>query len=338
MSRNKSASSTRYIRTPGTLGREDNSLTFRNEKGIIHLPIHGIKELYLLNEISLNSKLFSFLSAAGITVHFFDYYGHFRGTFYPKEARVSGKVKLLQAKACLERRMPIAKAFVLAIALNIHEVLYHYYKHGNKEIKPYLDWLKQDVPLLLDKINDIPRLLSVEGEVWRRFYDTFKTFLPEEFKMNKRVKRPPDNPLNAMISFGNMILYTKTITQIYHTHLDQSISFLHEPSDRRFSLSLDLSEPFKPLLVYRTIFELVNNRRIQVGKHFEKKYNYCLLNDAGRDVFITALEERMEQVFDHGTLKRKISYLTAIKYDAYKLKKHIVEETLFMPFLLKERR
>ncbi len=60
MSRNKSASSTRYIRTPGTLGREDNSLTFRNEKGIIHLPIHGIKELYLLNEISLNSKLFYF--------------------------------------------------------------------------------------------------------------------------------------------------------------------------------------------------------------------------------------------------------------------------------------
>ena len=71
----KSAPTTRYIRTPGTLGREDNSLTFRNEKGITHLPINGLKELYLLNEISLNSKLFSFLSRANITVHFFDYYG-----------------------------------------------------------------------------------------------------------------------------------------------------------------------------------------------------------------------------------------------------------------------
>ncbi|MDQ0492866.1 type I-B CRISPR-associated endonuclease Cas1b [Paenibacillus brasilensis] len=335
----KTAPSTRYIRTPGTLGREDNSLTFRSEeKGIIHLPIHGLKELYLLNEITLNSKLLSFLSMAGITVHFFDYYGHFRGTFYPKDARVSGKVKLLQAKACLERRIPIAAAFIGAIAANIHEVLYHYYKHGNKEIKPYLDWLKKDVPGLLDKMEDIPRLLSVEGEIWRRFYDTFKTFLPEDFKMNKRVKRPPDNPLNALISFGNTILYTKTISQIYHTHLDQSISFLHEPSDRRFSLSLDLSEPFKPLLVYRTIFELVNNRRIQVNKHFEKDYNYCILNGTGRDVFITALEDRMKQVFDHGTLKRKVSYLSAIKYDAYKLKKHIVEGTPFVPFLEKEKR
>lgn len=271
----KSASSTRYIRTPGTLGREDNSLTFRSEKGIVHLPIHGLKELYLLNEISLNSKLLSFLSMAGITVHFFDYYGHFRGTFYPKEARVSGKVKLLQAKACLERRMPIAISIVRAIAANIHEVLYHYYKHGNKEIKPYLDWLRKDVPLTLDKIPDIPRLLSIEGEIWRRFYDTFRTFLPEDFK---------------------------------------------------------------PLIVYRTIFELVNNRRIQVSKHFDKDYNYCILNNAGRDVFITTLEERLNQVFDHGTLKRKVSYLTAIKYDAYKLKKHIVEGAPFVPFLDKERR
>src|SRR5690606_15773802 len=149
------------------------------------------------------------LSTAGITVHIFDYYGHFRGTFYPKEARVSGKVKLLQAKACLERRLPIAKSLVSAISLNIHEVLYHYFKHGNKEIKPYLDWLKKHVPRILDKIEDIPRLLALEGEIWRRFYETFKTFLHEDFKMNKRVKRPPDNPLNAMISFGNTILYTK---------------------------------------------------------------------------------------------------------------------------------
>jgi CRISPR-associated protein Cas1 len=334
----KSAPSTRYIRTPGTLGREDNSLTFRNEKGITHLPINGLKELYLLNEISMNSKLFSFLSMANITVHFFDYYGHYRGTFYPKEARVSGKVMLLQAKTCLERRVPIAVSFVSAIAANIHEVLYHYFKHGNREIKPYLDWLKKEVPELLVKIKDVQRLLTVEGEIWRRFYETFQSILPADFAMNRRVKRPPDNPLNALISFGNTILHTKTISQIYHTHLDQTISFLHEPSDRRFSLSLDISEPFKPLIVFRTIFETVNNRRIQVGKHFEKKYNYCMLNGLGRDIFVTALEDRLQQVFEHGKMKRKISYLTAIKYDAYKLKKHIVEGTPFMPFLEKERR
>ena len=72
--------------------------------------------------------------------------------------------------------------------------------------------------------------------------------------MNKRVKRPPDNPINALISFGNTLLYTKTISAIYRTHLDQRISYLHEPSEGRFSLSLDISEVFKPVIVYKTIF------------------------------------------------------------------------------------
>ena len=73
---------------------------------------------------------------------------------------------------------------------------------------------------------------------------------------------------------------------IYQTHLDQRISFLHEPSEGRFSLSLDLSEVFKPVIVFRTIFDLVNNRRLQVEKHFEKKVNYCILNEEGRKIFI----------------------------------------------------
>jgi CRISPR-associated protein Cas1 len=154
--------------------------------------------------------------------------------------------------------------------------------------------------------------------------------------MNKRVKRPPDNPINALISFGNTLLYTKTISAIYRTHLDQRISYLHEPAERRFSLSLDLSEVFKPVIVYRTIFDLVNNRRLQVAKHFDKKVNYCLLNEEGRNIFIEAFEARLESVFVHPKLKRKITYRTAIKLDCYKLIKNIMEDKEFVPFSLKE--
>ena len=178
--------------------------------------------------------------------------------------------------------------------------------------------------------------MSYEGQAWAKFYATFKYFLPEDFIMNKRVKRPPDNPMNALISFGNTLLYTKTISAIYRTHLDQRISFLHEPSEGRFSLSLDLCEVFKPVIVYRTIFDLVNNRKLQVDKHFDKKVNYCLLNEEGRKIFIQAFEERMEMVFMHPALKRKVSYRTALKLDCYKLIKFILEDKRFVPFSLKE--
>lgn len=188
----------------------------------------------------------------------------------------------------------------------------------------------------MEQVDDIKELLACEGEVWIRFYNDFQHFLPEDFVMNKRVKRPPDNPMNAMVSFGNTLLYTKTISAIYQTHLDQRVSFLHEPSEGRFSLSLDISEVFKPVIVFRTIFELVNNRKIQVEKHFDKRVNYCMLNDEGRKIFIEAFEGRLENVFMHSRLKRKVSYRTAIKLDCYKLIKNILEDREFLPFSLKE--
>lgn len=93
---------------------------------------------------------------------------------------------------------------------------------------------------------------------------------------------------------------------------------------------------FKPVIVYRTIFDLINNRKIQVEKHFDKKVNYCLLNEEGRRIFIEAFESRMESVFMHPVLKRKVSYRTAIKLDCYKLIKFILEGKEFIPFLLEE--
>lgn len=249
---------------------------------------------------------------------------------------MSGKLLVKQVLKYENDRMSVARAIVKGIGLNVYEVLYHYYKHGKKEVKETTDWIKSDFIRLVEQSKDVKELMAYEGEVWMRFYADFKYFLPEDFVMNKRVKRPPDNPINALVSFGNTLLYTKTISAIYQTHLDQRISFLHEPSEGRFSLSLDLSEVFKPVIVFRTIFDLVNNHRLQVEKHFEKNVNYCILNEEGRKIFVKAFEERMESVFEHSRLKRKVTYRTALKLDCYKLIKNILEDKEFVPFSLKE--
>lgn len=328
--------STKYIASMGELSRKDNSLCFRKNGKPIYLPIENIKELYLLNEVSINSKLLDFLSQKNIMIHFFNYYGGYSGTFYPKEKYQSGRILVKQVQAFEEKRLDIAKAIVRGIGINISDVLYHYYKHDKKEVKETIDWIKLYFFEKVKNSQNIPELMSYEGELWSRFYNDFQYFLPKDFIMNKRVKRPPDNPINAMISFGNTLLYTKTVATIYQTHLDQRISFLHEPSERRFSLSLDISEVFKPILVEKTIFDLVNNKKIQVEKHFEKKVNYCILNEEGRNIFIEAFEKRVENVFLHKGLKRKVSYKTAIKLDCYKLMKCILEGKEFTPFSIKE--
>ena len=327
--------STRYITSMGELTRKDNSLCFRKEGKNVYIPVENTKEIYCLNEISINTKLLDFLSRNNIVVHFFNYYEGYNGTFYPKNQYNSGRLLIKQIEKYNSSRLVVAKAIVKAIGENIEEVLYHYYKHNKKDVKGTIDWIRKEFILKIDNANNIKEVMLIEGEVWQKFYSNFKYFLPEDFIMNKRVRRPPDNPINAMISFGNTLLYTKTISAIYRTHLDQRISFLHEPSEGRFSLSLDISEAFKPVIVYKTIFDLVNNKKITVSKHFDKKVNYCLLNEEGRNIFISAFEERLESVFIHPTLKRKVSYRTAIKLDCYKLIKFILEDKDFSPFNMK---
>lgn len=327
--------STRYITSMGELTRKDNSLCFRKEGKNVYIPVENTKEIYCLNEISINTKLLDFLSRNNIVVHFFNYYEGYNGTFYPKNQYNSGRLLIKQVEKYNSSRLVVAKAIVKAIGENIEEVLYHYYKHNKKDVKGTIDWIRKEFTLKIDNANNIKEVMAIEGEVWQKFYSNFKYFLPEDFIMNKRVRRPPDNPINAMISFGNTLLYTKTISAIYRTHLDQRISFLHEPSEGRFSLSLDISEAFKPVIIYKTIFDLVNNKKITVSKHFDKKVNYCLLNEEGRNIFISAFEERLESVFIHPTLKRKVSYRTAIKLDCYKLIKFILEDKDFSPFNMK---
>lgn len=328
--------STKYIMSTGELMRKDNSICFRKDGKNVYIPIENIKELYLMNEVTINTKLLDFLAQNSVVVHFFNYYQGYCGSYYPKDHYCSGRLLVKQVQCFEERRLQTAKVIVRGIAENIYEVLYHYYKHDKKEVKVTIDWLHKDAKSRITEASGIKELLACEGEIWARFYGEFNHFLQEDFMMNKRVKRPPDNPINALISFGNTLLYTKTISAIYQTHLDQRISFLHEPAERRFSLSLDISEVFKPVIVYRTIFELVNNRKLQVEKHFERKVNYCILNENGRKIFIEAFESRLESVFYHSRLKRKVSYRTALKLDCYKLIKWILEEKEFVPFSLKE--
>lgn len=327
----------RYIFAMGELKRKDNSIAFSNEKGNFYIPIEDVREFYCMNEVSFNTKFLDFIAKAGITLHLFNYHGNYSGTFYPKEQLISGDLSIKQSLCFIEHRLKIAKAIVLGISENIHEVLYHYFRHDKKDLKETLDWLKIEPKKFLQKDLTIEQIMFVEGQIWNRFYESFKHFLPEDFLMNKRVKRPPNNPMNALVSFGNSLLYNKTISAIYSTHLNQAISFLHSPQEGRFSLSLDLAEVFKPIIVFKTIFDLVGRKKLQVAKHFDKSLNYALLNSEGKKIFIEAFEERLEETFLHPKLKRKVSYKHCLKLEGYKLIKYIVENKEFLPFSLKNK-
>ena len=132
--------------------------------------------------------------------------------------------------------------------------------------------------------------------------------------MGGRSKQPPLNEVNALISFGNMMCYSQCLKAIHQTQLNPVISFLHSPGERRFSLSLDLAEIFKPVLVDRVIFKVLNKKMIQEND-FENSHNRVVLKQGGKKTFVQAFEDRLTETIQHRQLNRSVSYKHLIKLE-----------------------
>ena len=190
-----------------------------------------------------------------------------------------------------------------------------------------LAWLRatiESLAALVDAQTDVNALRGVEGKIRERYYNAWRHIVSEEaWAFERRVRRPPDNEINALISFGNGFLYTVCLSEIYRTQLTPTVSYLHEPGARRFSLALDLSEIFKPLIVDRAIFRLLNTGQMKPGAHFDKSLDGCYLSEAGKKLFLAALEERLGATIKHRRLGRHVSYRHLIRLECYKLIRHL---------------
>lgn len=314
-----------YLLSEGILKRKENTIYFVNAKGKKPIPINKIYAVYAYGQITISSQVINIFAKEGIPIHFFNYYGFYNGSYYPRETLLSGDLIVKQAEYYINqtKHLYLAKTFVEGAAKNILKVL-AYYKIDN-DIKETLSELNH--------ANKITEIMNVEGRIRAEYYQKFDEILPEEFKMEGRSRQPPKNMINSLISFGNSMMYSTVLTEIYNTQLNPTISYLHEPSERRFSLSLDLSEIFKPIFVDRLIFYLVNKKMIS-KKDFDEDLNCCLLNDKGRNTFITEYNKRLEKTIKHKDLKRNVSYKRLIRLEAYKLQKHILNVKKYDPFVI----
>lgn len=185
----------------------------------------------------------------------------------------------------------------------------------------------------LQDVKWVTEIMNIEGRCRKIYYRAFDKILPEKFEFSERKKRPPNNMANALISFGNSLMYGSALTEIYKTQLNPTISYLHEPSARRYSLSLDLADLFKPVIVDRTIFYLTNKGKL-TEEDFRDDLNKCLLNDEGRRKFLERYDNTLSRTIKHRDLGRKVSYRRLIRLECYKLVKHVIGEKGYEPFVI----
>ena len=185
----------------------------------------------------------------------------------------------------------------------------------------------------IDKCNSIQQLMGVEGNIHKIYYSTWNVLIDREIDFTTRVRRPPDNMINTLISYLNSLVYTTVLGEIYKTQLNPTISYLHEPGVSRFSLSLDIAEIFKPLIADRLIFSLLNRNQIREN-HFSKGLEYLHLSEQGSKIILAEYDKRLKQTIFHKELGREVSYRYLIRLECYKLIKHLYNEKIYESFVM----
>jgi len=310
-----------YILSDGKLVRRENTIYFENKDGRKPLPINAIYSIYALGSLSVTSKAISLLAKEGICIHFFNRYGFYVGSFYPRETLISGDMLIRQVEHYLDKdkRLTLARAFVEGAVKNMQKVLSSY-------------GLTLEFDVDLEGVESVHELMGFEAMARQNYYRLFGNLL-KNFEFGERSRRPPKNEINAMISFGNSLLYSTIVSELYHTQLNPTISYLHEPFERRFSLALDIAEIFKPFIVDRLILYLVNKRIIK-AEDFNKDLDCVLLNKTGYRKFVKAYNEKLESTIKHKQLKRNVSYQRLIRLECYKLIKHLLGVEKYKPFVI----
>lgn len=324
-----------HVFKSGVLKREDDTLCFRefteqNESvsnksadgDVHHIPIENVSSVYLHGQTRFNTRCLDFLSENNVLLHVFNWSEYYSGTYMPREANVSGEVVTAQANAqCTQTdRVSIAKQIVRG---SISEMIANLkYYDDVSTVQNAIDVVSESGNAVKEQ-DTVSGVMGVEGDARKKYYEAFNAILPEEFVFVTREYNPPPNEVNALISYGNSLLYTAVLREIHCTKLHPAISFVHSPRERRYSLALDVADIFKPLIVDRLIFRLVNRGEITMGD-FEDSVGKCLLSESGRKLLLKSFEEELEKTVKHDSLGRHVSYQYLLRLELFKLQKRVV--------------
>lgn len=340
-----------YLTKAGRLRRKDNTLRFEAvnlpeepDPEIEHddldsldaaaanaLPAESIDAVYIFGEVTLNTKLINFLNQRRIPVHIFNWYGYHTGTILPHAEQLSGDLVIRQAEAFRDpaERMTICRNLLKAAFHNIRMILQYYQRRKGGLDKPNAEIAALENQLAACGAPET--LMGLEGNVRRIYYRCWSVWMGDCAANFKRVYHPPDNPLNALLSFLNSLLYTACVSELYRTALYPGISYLHTPQTRRFSLALDVVEPFKPVMVDRFLFRLFDCKMIS-DKDFRKYSNGFILTGDARRKVLREWDAELRQTLFCRNLNRSVSYRQLLRLDCYKLINFLLEERPYEPY------
>lgn len=323
-----------HIVNDGILTRKDYTLLFENEDKKYHIPVEATKSINIYSNIALTGELLKYMSEHGITVTIFDRHGDFAGRFSGPGSVGPGSTMMKQAAIYLnaERRLKVARSIITAAVHNMRANTRYYKKQRKDHI---FTEIEDALSASLDELNSagsVEQLMLIEARARQAYYKLFAALMASsDFAFDKRTKRPPRDAINALISFGNTVLYNRIASEIHKSRLDIRVGYLHSTTSRRQSLNLDLAEIYKPIIVDRVIFTAVNKGILDPHLHFEKvDKDAVYMNAEGKQIFLRMLEQKLYQKVN--VKGRRLTYDTVMKYEVLNLQKHIEKGEKYKPY------
>ncbi len=287
------------------LNRNENALVVTSEAGRKVIPLNGVKHVLCMGDGSISIRLLKDMGRRGIRFTVLDSRGGFLGAFEPEEETPAGRVRVGQAALYLNEseRLRIARALVSGQVRSMRGLLQRYRRNGTSGLEPLIDRMTLAIHSL-DTTDSLDTLMGHEGQARALLHSAFH-LIASAAKLTARRRRPPPDPVNCLMSFFNMLLYSACANELAKTHLDRSISFLHSPGTGRLSLSIDMAETFRPVLSDALILSLFRREQVNAS-WFEQTPGVCLLTEKGRIKATERFWGRLEEPSGNITLRQAI--------------------------------
>lgn len=332
---------TLYITKQGSyLHKERETLVIKlGDEKLAQFPSLSIGNVLCFGQVSVSPFLMGYCADEGVGIAFFTEYGRFLARV---KGRQTGNVLLRRAQYrwadCSDKSVAVARLFVAAKIANSRNVLQRELRNHGEDLK--LDEAVKRLKNSLRRVQyatSVPEIMGIEGEAASSYFAVFNQLLRGAgFSFNGRVRRPPTDPVNALLSFVYSLITQECISALYGVGLDPFVGFLHQDRPGRPSLALDLLEEFRAFWADRLVLTVINRKQIQLNDFITEASGAMRLKDDARKKLLTIYQERKQIEILHPFLQEKVPLGLLPHCQATLLARHIRGDTEFYPpFLVK---
>lgn len=302
---------TLYITRPDCyLHKERETVVIKQgDSKLAQFPMLALQNILCFGQVSVSPALMASCIEAGVGLTFFTEFGKFQAQVLgmPK-----GNVLLRRTQYRWaddeEKSVSVARLMIAAKVGNCRAVLMR--EQRNHGASDDLAQAAQKMAALLENIRHarhIPQLMGLEGEAASLYFGVFNALLRAEgFEFSGRVRRPPGDPVNALLSFAYVLLASECASALAGVGLDPYVGFSHQDRPGRKSLALDLMEELRAPLADRFVLTLINRGQLKMDDFVTEASGAVRLKDEAKKTFLTAYQERKKESLKHPYLDETI--------------------------------